>query len=67
MIYTTNEIGGKGVTVVKNNDFENLIKTANEQEGFKKTNNLIKFKSDIILTKLKFNLKKLLNKLKMIK
>ena len=36
LIYTTNEIGGKGVTVVKNNDFENLIKTANEQEGFKK-------------------------------
>ena len=35
LIYTTNEIGGKGVTVIKNGDFENLVNQANERIGFK--------------------------------
>lgn len=35
LIYTTNEIGGKGVTVIKDGNFENLVNQANERIGFK--------------------------------
>lgn len=39
-IFTTNIIGGKGMTRVENNDFSKLIKAAQDTEGYKKDNKI---------------------------
>ena len=63
LIYTTNEIGGKGVTVVKNNNFENLIKTANEQVGFKKDKQFGKIQIGYDFNKIEIELEKIAEKI----
>ncbi len=39
-IFTTNIIGGKGMTRIENNDFSKLIKAAQDTEGYKKDNKI---------------------------
>lgn len=63
LIYTTNEIGGKGVTVVKDGNFENLIKTANEQPGFKEDKEIGKIQIGYNFEEIELKINKIIEKI----
>ena len=65
-IFTTNIIGGKGMTRVDNNDFSKLIQTAQESEGYKNNHKIttvkVGYDENIVMQKVDKLIEKIENK-----
>ena len=65
-IFTTNIIGGKGMTRVDNNDFSKLIQTAQESEGYKDNHKIttvkVGYDENIVMQKVDKLIEKIENK-----